>query len=404
MAHHFLATEYLGYITADRKPCRIVKAKYKDMELDILYEDFETGKCYFRNLEFNYISGYLVSFPGEKIRHKYSSEFYIQELEPWQEVYWDMHLTKTYYRDEIDFYVLMENYPQYKFILQKLMKLSETYYISLEDIFGCMRLYNDYPEMEHLICHEFFYLIGNVSIYRYSKKNKKIFMNYLLKNREYFSHHNDLTVREILKCAKCNIKPEHHNFFKQYPDDVCKYLLKNDRWKLGENYYKDYKIMALEMGHNMNDPYWKFPNNLEEAHNKVMNEKIQLEINKNKEKENKMIQAVKSLQKNNKTINGYDIFVANSTEQFVKASEVLSQCLMRANYIDRVIKQESIIVMIWNNNIPIATAEIDYKKQVKQFYGDEKDHTNCKPTEEVQNLFYSWLKNCRFRKEKLCIN
>jgi len=399
MAHRFEAIEYLGYI--NKKVCRIIKAKYKDKELDVYYEDFETGKNYYRNLEYSYLSGYLVTFPGEKVRYSYSSETYIQKLSDWQEAHFSMNITKKYNRNESDFLLLAEGYPKYKFILNKLMELSKTYYVSLDDIFGCMRLYDVYPEMEYLICHEFFYLIGNVSIYRYTKKNKKLFMNYLLKHRKYFAQCNDLTVREIFKCAKNNINPEYHKFFKNYPEDICKYLLKNDRWKLGENYYNDYKEMAIEMGHDMNDPYWKFPNNLEEAHNKVMNEKSQFEINKQKEKEEQMIKVVKSLQKNNKTINGYNIFIANSTEQFIKASNVLNQCLMRAHYIDRVIKQESIIVMIWNNDTPIATAEIDYNKQVRQFYGDEKDHTNCKPTEEIQKIFYSWLENCKFRKARL---
>ena len=42
MAHRFEAIEYLGYI--NKKVCRIIKAKYKDMELDVYYEDFENHK------------------------------------------------------------------------------------------------------------------------------------------------------------------------------------------------------------------------------------------------------------------------------------------------------------------------------------------------------------------------
>ena len=201
MGHRFEAIEYLGYINKrTKKPCRIIKAKYKDKELDVFYEDFETGKTYWRNLEYTYMAGYTVTFPGEKVRHRYG-ETYIQELDAWQKTYFSMNISSTYNRSEGDYLLLMEGYPEYKFMLKKLMKLSELYYISLRDIFGCMKLYKDYPEMEYLICHEYFYLIGNISIYKYRKDNKKLFMSYLLKHRKYFAQYHDLSVRDIMKCA-----------------------------------------------------------------------------------------------------------------------------------------------------------------------------------------------------------
>lgn len=403
MAHRFEAIEYLGYINKiTKKPCRIVKAKYKDMELDVFYEDFESGYTYYRNLEYSYLTGYLVTFPGEKVKYRYSGESYIEKLQDWKKSYFSMNIAKKYNRNENDYLLLMEGYPEYKFMLKKLMKLSETYYISLQDIFGCMRLYKDYPEMEYLICHEYFYLIGNVSIYKYRKNNKKLFMNYLLKHREYFAKNIDLSVRDIMKCAKNNINPELHKFFKKYPDDICKYLIKNDRWKLGESFYRDYAEMAKEMNHDMNDPYWKYPNDLKAAHDKVMKEKELSEINKQAAKQMELIKITKGLQKNNQQIGNFKIFVANSVSQFVQASDVLHQCLMRANYIDRVIKQECIIVMIWNDEgTPVATAEIGYDKKVRQFYGDEIDHENCKPEQKIQDMFYSWLEGCKFRKRKI---
>ena len=83
----------------------------------------------------------------------------------------------------------------------------------------------------------------------------------------------------------------------------------------------------------------------------------------------------------------------------------LHQCLIWANYIDKVIKQTSLIVMIWDlEDKPIATAELAYNKEVLQFYGDEHDRFNCNPNEEIQNVlnkFLSSIENVTFRKRRL---
>lgn len=399
MGHRFEAIEYLGRMNG--KIARIVKAKWKGLELDVFYEDFETKDKFYRNLTMNYLAGYLVNFPGEKVKGMYGYPSYIQELEDWAPAPFDVALYAHYDRKEQDYLTLMEEYPEYKYMLKKLMKLTETYYVRLDNVFGCMRLYKDYPEMEYLICHEFFYLIGNVSIYKYKPENKKLFMNYLIKYKSWFRSNNNMGSREIMACAKAGISPTYHQLVKAYPADVTKYLIDKGFYKLGERYYGDYQRMATEMGHDIKDPYWRYPSDLVKAHNKVMEEKAQFELNKNKEKDKVLKQVVKPLQKNNKLVDGYNIFVANGTDQLIKASEELHQCLMTANYIDKVIEQESIIVMIWEKDTPIATAEIDYNKKVNQFYANELNHNNCKPTEAVKNAFYSWLESCKLRKVKL---
>lgn len=404
MAHRFKATEYLGYINHEtRKPCRIINAKYKGLNLDVFYEDLETGKKYCRNLVYSHLTGYMVEFPGEVIKNKYYGN-YVVDLEEWSDFPFDTGgMCATYERNEIDYYVLMDYCPDCKFMLKKLMKLSETYYIPLHNIFGCIRLFREHPEMEYFICHEFFYLMHYRIIYRYSKQNKKLLMDFLKKHRDYFKDKNNpLGITEIMDCAKNKIDPNFYWLKRKYSQDVFEYLIKNDRWQLGLSYYEDYRTMAREMKHDMNDPYWKYPKDLKAAHDKVMEEKKIYERNKEAEKQVKLSLITKSLQKNNQKVEGFKIFIANTVDQFVEASEVLHQCLMRANYIDKVINQKCIIVMIWKDDgTPIATAEVGYDKEVHQFYGDEKDHNNCKPTQEIQDMFYSWLEGCKFRKRRI---
>ena len=62
-----------------------VYAKYKDMELDVFYE-LENGKKYVRgNLSYEWLGGYLVDFPGEVKKYRYTSGKEIIELYDYEE-------------------------------------------------------------------------------------------------------------------------------------------------------------------------------------------------------------------------------------------------------------------------------------------------------------------------------
>ena len=114
----------------------------------------------------------------------------------------------------------------------------------------------------------------------------------------------------------------------------------------------------------------------------------------------------KSMVKYNKVINGYKIFIPVEAIEWQKTCDVLYQCLIRNGYMKKVINQESIIVFIWKDNEPVATCEIDYKKNIQQFYGDERGHQqgeSCLPSDEVQEIFKQWLKEFKPKKEKFNI-
>ena len=69
----------------------------------------------------------------------------------------------------------------------------------------------------------------------------------------------------------------------------------------------------------------------------------------------------------------------------------------------KVIDQETIIVFIWKDGKPVATCELDYEKNIKQFYGDERGHSqgkSCLPSDEVKEAFEIWLEEFKPKKVK----
>ena len=116
---------------------------------------------------------------------------------------------------------------------------------------------------------------------------------------------------------------------------------------------------------------------LNEEQKEVIRQQVEEQL-KNSISEGELREAAKEVCKGmvkyNKEVNGYKIFIPVEAIEWQKTCDVLYQCLIRNGYMKKVINQETIIVFVWKDNEPIATAEIDYKKNLHQFYGDERGH------------------------------
>ena len=382
---------------------RIVNAKYKHFNYDVLTEDFDTGQQQCRYLYFTQLAGYTCVFPGEKLGYYYGHG--IQEEEEFNDAY--QHLNLTVDNSIMNSRILnrlAEARPQYKYILKKIdAMLDDRYFLMWEQLFRLLHIYDEHPECEMLMCPEFCYLALNKSLYKLKPETKSKLIRYMNKHKEEIGNH-EWKLNVLLYGMRYDIAPnlvwDVQNFFCSNKKKVVKYINSTPDYEPGT--YRDYIHMCKKAGHDVTDPYWEFPKSVREAHNKVSAEIKQMEMNKQLAKQTNLQKAVKRFQKFNTQIDSYKVFIPNMVDQFEKASDVLSQCLMTANYIDKVIKQDSIIIMIWDENEnPIATAEIDYKKQIKQFYADEEDHFNCTPSEEVRNVLNKFLTGKTFRRYKL---
>ena len=162
------------------------------------------------------------------------------------------------------------------------------------------------------------------------------------------------------------------------------------------SYYYDYLSMCERAGHNIEDPYWKYPSDMYKSHDKVSQE---LE-NMAKSAEGLQGEYLKAImqplaEKFNAVVDGYKIFIPTEYEDIKKQCDVLYQCLIRNNYVNNVIQQDELLVFIWDTeDKPIATAQVYYDKTLGQFYADERGHSrgeSCEPSEEVKAAFNKWL-------------
>ena len=159
--------------------------------------------------------------------------------------------------------------------------------------------------------------------------------------------------------------------------------------------------MAKRVGHDVEDEYWKYPNDLKKAHDKDMKEQKALDKAKNKVKELKLQAVVKDMLKFNENVDGYDIFIPDNYDVIKKQCDVLYQCLLRCGYDEKMIKQDIILVFIQKDGKPIATAEVKYDKKVGQFYADEHNRGNCLPSKDVEDAFNKWLADFKPKKKKI---
>ena len=97
----------------------------------------------------------------------------------------------------------------------------------------------------------------------------------------------------------------------------------------------------------------------------------------------------------NNLANNDEIYIQEEQERKQKEleqAEVLNQCILRCGYLNKVIKQKSLLIFVQKNGTPIATVEVNSNAEIIQEYADEFDRTNCKPSEEVKNIVREWIK------------
>ena len=126
--------------------------------------------------------------------------------------------------------------------------------------------------------------------------------------------------------------------------------------------------------------------------NNQIKEKMKKEIEEElKKKQEAYSKAIKKYLSSGKEIDGYSVYVPDDVLDINYQAEYLHQCLITADYIEKVIDKHCVLVFIRKNKKPVATVELLPRKKIGQFYANELDRKNCLPTEEVKEVFNKWL-------------
>ena len=166
-------------------------------------------------------------------------------------------------------------------------------------------------------------------------------------------------------------------------------------------FYKDYYDLCIRVGHDMRDQYWMYPNDFHKANQKVMAEYDNVKKLNSKLKYDYLKEVLVGMEKEPMKIGGYDVFITSDIEKIKKQCDTLYQCLIRNDYIGKVIQQEEILVFFWKDGEPKYTAEVFYNGKVGQFYGDERDRTTCQAPEEMRTYLAEFLKTIKLTKRKV---
>ena len=389
----------------DNQVWAMISAQWKGEFLDVYKVNLSTGKAYARdgNIVYKNLAGYFVDFPDEIARaswyygygqHKVELCDYV-EVDRIRAIEYGYCMRQT---DDRIRETILKYQPELKYLINK---LEDGMISRIFDMVDIIQTYKEHPESENLFASGFYKIGMNKSLYKLGKAKKKLIINFL-KQLNIYTYH-DYKLVEIQQALKLNIDAklwqDVYNFFRPRTEMILifnDYSMKIYRYCKNKNidysYYKDIINMVRQTGHNEEDPYYAFPNNPVAMHNRLQK---QIENQRAATEKAKLAVLPKIAKKNLKEplalSDGYQLFIPTTYEQFEACKELLHQCLLSADYIGKMAKGRSLIIMIWKDGKPSSTAEIDYKGKLLQFYGNEWNRSECKPKKEEYEILDNFM-------------
>ena len=396
-------------ITLDKKKneiVRIINARSNQKKIPGLkkgeqtsfdcYKQYETSPDVCRNLYRNFYNYLAVEFPKEIVWNYRTQRHVRRGYDEWDKVCCDVHIDTSNHPTEREKKIICDKYPAFKYVLNK---WSGTRAQTMK----VLKVWKEHPEVELPLSLGYYDIIFNKSFYTMKKEDLKKCYKYMSENRELNLCISDLKI--ILKYGE------------EVADMYCRaktilgrrVKMSELKWVLNQydSYYKnqtnsmridleDYKELCEYFHKDMKDEYWSHPKNLKERLQELRTQRENIRALERAEKlKQKMVRYKKAIKRFDgweRTIDGYDIIVPKTLEQWQTQASVLHQCIIRMNYMDKVNKNY-VLFFILKDNAPIATCEVTnlLEKKIGQFYGDEFDRTNCLPTPEVRNAMLKYL-------------
>lgn len=399
-----------------------------------VYKENDAGESWMRNLYQSVWGGYCVAFPGLPYNDR-SYWYYnpdIAELENWckrgqrSSVGYSMSVTDK----DIDF--VCQLYPGFRYLANK-YELQ-----SLAELMDKLEIWIAHRELEILLAAGYEKIGMNKTFWRMAEKNRKatcIFM----RNNPLCLNLNLKEIRAAMRSENPSLMVEYFAYVSSWyrPDkrysfsigitfEDFKYI-KKARKKFESTYeneyramkqfvelYRDYLCMLQRSNHAFDDEYWHYPSNLNEAHNRLVEEERireeAEELARAKEEEKRFKERKKALKRIEKkfaeingSIDGYSIFVTSDYDEWQRQASILHQCICASGYYQGTADGNYTIVFIQKEGVPVATAQVFQNGKIGQFYADEIDRSNCAPSDEVRAAFDKWLESVpksKFKKAK----
>ena len=298
-------------------------------------------------------------------------------------------------------------YPDFKYVLDKAGKINTE-----KAIFLLVQWIKD-PKIEYLVATKLNNLTYNKSFLKMGKDKQKAILRFVRENPGAESWH----LNKIFFAMKRGTAAEYDKW-QGFQNQFGK-LVKFKWWKkYGEDtrlhrFYEDYLWMAKKCGHNTKDPYWEYPKDIMQAHDKVKAEyerileaeRIAREKQQRKElrkQKREFLQTVRKLEDCHVKAMKFTAFIPQDIDSVIRQAEFLHQCLITNDYIWDMAHRECVLVFITDEQgNPAATAEILPNGKIGQFYANQGKSEDMNPTEEQKTALDKWLAKFKDKAVKL---
>lgn len=401
--NNFVRTQKVKLI--DGMLWRIISCEHRmpAMEVAKICED---GTQLSRNIEYRGMAGWCYAEPGSVHKGYYGS--WTATVEKWGNE--NSNLSNFCWgepsRKEKE--LILSKYPEFKWVLDKVQWETAT-------IFKAIRLWKKEPRLMETLCSmglDDFALNGKL----YTMKDRWEVVKYLSRNPE--AGHYGLENIQLIR--KFNAEWDEVRMYRNAVSrgdgvnfEEWRYLRsKKEEVKL----YKDYRKMCMELGKDLKDPYWHYPSNLRKRHHKVMQdvkkkreaeeairmERYRAELERReREKQSVYSKFCRMMGKfTSETSSGkLSVFVPKSVESVQKQADALHQCLISCDYIEKVVNKKCLLVFVFKNGKPYATAELERhgrKFKLGQFNGNQElSDWQAKP--DAVKALNQWIKESNLK-------
>ena len=359
---------------------RVLNASWHDRkhgewyDVDV-YKENDAGEAFSQNLYTSMWGSYAVAFPGLPINTNRNSYYYSEAIAEEEGFSADRARRLIGGSDPItqaEKDIICDLYPDFVYMFQKWN------FRSKREVMDKLIIWLEHKELELVLQAGFEYVGMNKNFWRLTEENRRATCLFMRQNPQF----KNLTLQELRQAMKADSPKEYGEYLMAVPSyhrstnnrawypaisyQDYKYLLKvqkktkkpkgltNSMWfneLMGE--YQDYMHMLYRSEHDSHDEYWLY----------------------------------------HKIVDGYSIFITSDFEEWKRQAEKLHQCIVAAGYYQKMADQKSTIVFIQKDGEPMATAEISQAGKILQFYANELDRNDCKPSEEIQTAFNKWLDN-----------
>ena len=410
---------------------RVLNASWHDRkhgewyDVDV-YKENDAGEAYSQNLYTSMWGSYAVAFPGLPINPNRNSYWYSEAIAEEEGFSADRARRLIGDSDPItqaEKDMICDLYPDFIYMFQKWN------FKSKREVMDKLIIWLEHKELELMLQAGFERVGMNRNFWRLTEANRKATCLFMRQNPQF----KNLTLQELRQAMKADSPKEYGEYLQAVPSyhrstnnkswwpvisyQDYKYLVKvQNKTKRPKGYtasmyfselmseYMDYMHMLYRSEHDSHDEYWLYPSDLHAFHEKLVEEERlkreaeelaeKLRREEEMRKKQALLKAISKKYKGlDKIVDGYSIFITSDFEEWKRQAEKLHQCIVAAGYYQKMADQKSTIVFIQKDGEPMATAEISQAGKILQFYANELDRNDCKPSEEIQTAFNKWLDN-----------